>query len=116
MFPGSHSDSAQAVQLAARPPRGRGLAGQAQVGHLDQKKNGEALMGTPQKGIAKWYSELSFMALMGLLTSWERFSGTYLLGGAATCSEGFINCFLRVPQAVWLYCSCHAVQASRGNF
>ena len=24
----------------------------------------------------------------------------YILGGAATCSEGFVNCFLRVPQAV----------------
>ena len=22
--------------------------------------------------------------------------------GAATCSEGFVKCFLRVPQAVWL--------------
>ena len=40
----------------------------------------------------------------------------HLLGGAATCSEGFVNCFLRVPQAVGLYCSCHAAQASKGNF
>ena len=31
-----------------------------------------------------------------------------LPGGAATCSEGFVNCFLRVPQAVGPYCSCHA--------
>ena len=32
--------------------------------------------------------------------------------GATTCSE----CFLRVPQAAGLYCSCHAAQASKGNF
>ena len=36
--------------------------------------------------------------------------------GAATCSEGFVLFFLRVPQAVGLYCSCHAAQASKGNF
>ena len=36
--------------------------------------------------------------------------------GAATFSEVFVKCFLRVPQAVWLYCSCHAAQASKGNF
>ena len=36
--------------------------------------------------------------------------------GAATCSKGFVNSFLRVPQAVGLYCSCHAAQASKGNF
>ena len=29
--------------------------------------------------------------------------------------KGFV-CFLRVPQAVGLYCSCHATQASKGNF
>ena len=39
-----------------------------------------------------------------------------VLGGAATCSEGFVNYFLRVPQTVGLYCSCHAAQASKGNF
>ena len=38
-----------------------------------------------------------------------------VLGGAATCSEGFVNYFLRVPQAVVLYCSCHAAQLSKGN-
>ena len=37
-------------------------------------------------------------------------------GGAATCSKGFVHFFLRVPQAVGLYCSCHAAQASKGNF
>ena len=36
--------------------------------------------------------------------------------GAATCSEGFVYFFLKVPQAVGLYCSCHAAQASKGNF
>ena len=41
---------------------------------------------------------------------------TLLLGGATTCSEGFVNRFLGVPQAVGLYCSCHAAQASKGNF
>ena len=40
----------------------------------------------------------------------------YLLGRLVTCSEGFVNCFLRVPQAVGLYCSCHAAQASKGNY
>ena len=39
-----------------------------------------------------------------------------ILGGAATCSEGFVNCFLRVPQTVELYFSCHAAQASKWNF
>ena len=39
-----------------------------------------------------------------------------VLGGAATCSEGFVYFFLRVTQAVGLYCSCHAAQASKGNF
>ena len=28
----------------------------------------------------------------------------------------FVKCFLRVPQAVELYCSCHAAQANKGNF
>ena len=36
-------------------------------------------------------------------------------GDAATCSEGFVYFFFRVPQAVGLYCSCHAAQASKGN-
>ena len=27
-----------------------------------------------------------------------------------------VKCFLRVPQAVGLYCSCHAAQSSKGNF
>ena len=37
-------------------------------------------------------------------------------GGAATCSQGFVSCFLRHPQAVGLYYSCHAAQASQWNF
>ena len=37
-------------------------------------------------------------------------------GGAATCSEGFVIYFLKVPQAVGLYFSYHAAQASKGNF
>ena len=41
---------------------------------------------------------------------------SYIPGGAATCSEGFVYFFLRVPQAAGLYCSCHAAQASKGNF
>ena len=36
-----------------------------------------------------------------------------LPGGAAT---GFVNTFLKVPQATGLDCSCHAAQASNGNF
>ena len=40
----------------------------------------------------------------------------YVLGGAATYSEGFVNYFLRVARAVGLYCSCHVAQASKGNF
>jgi len=36
-----------------------------------------------------------------------------VLGGAATCFKGFVNCFLRVPQAVGLYCGCHAAQSSK---
>ena len=36
--------------------------------------------------------------------------------GAATCSEGFVTCFLRVQQAIWLYCSCDAAQERKDNF
>ena len=42
-------------------------------------------------------------------------SSHFLPGGAATCSEGFVINFLRDPQAVGLYCSCHAAQASKRN-
>ena len=37
-------------------------------------------------------------------------------GWRATCSEGFVTCFLRVPQAAGLHCSCHVVKQSRGTF
>ena len=30
--------------------------------------------------------------------------------GAATCSEGFVKCFPRVPQAIGLYSSCQRKQ------
>ena len=43
-------------------------------------------------------------------------SGRYVQSGAATCSEGFVKCFLKFTQAVGLYCSCNAAQASKGNF
>ena len=36
--------------------------------------------------------------------------------GSATCSEGFVQCFIRVTQAISLYYSCHAAQASKLNF
>ena len=36
--------------------------------------------------------------------------------GAAGWGKGFVTCFLRVPRAVELTCSCHAAPASRGNF
>ena len=39
-----------------------------------------------------------------------------LQSGATGCGKGFVTCFLRVPQAARLNCSCHAAQASRGNF
>ena len=32
------------------------------------------------------------------------------------CKKGFVKYCPRVPQAVGLYCSCHAAQASKGNF
>ena len=35
---------------------------------------------------------------------------THLQPGAATCSEGFVKYFLRVPQAVGLYCNCRATK------
>ena len=38
-----------------------------------------------------------------------------LQSGEATCSEGFVKCCLIVPQAVGMYCSCHAAQASKVN-
>ena len=31
------------------------------------------------------------------------------------CGKCFVTCFLRVPHAVGLNCSCHAAQASKGN-
>ena len=34
---------------------------------------------------------------------------------AILCPQA-VTCFLRVPQAVGLNCSCHAAQASKGNF
>ena len=42
--------------------------------------------------------------------------GEGLQSGAAGCGKGCVTCFLRVPQAVRLNCSCHAAQASKGNF
>ena len=39
----------------------------------------------------------------------------YIHSGAATCRRGFVTCFLRVPQAVGLFCSCNAARASKGN-
>ena len=36
--------------------------------------------------------------------------------GAAGWGKGFLTCFLKVPQAIGLNCSCHAAQASKGNF
>ena len=35
---------------------------------------------------------------------------THLQSGATTCSEGFVKYFLRVPQAVGLYCNCRATK------
>ena len=43
-------------------------------------------------------------------------SSRYAQSGASGCEKGLIKCFLRVPQAVRVYCSCHAAQASEGNF
>ena len=39
-----------------------------------------------------------------------------LQSGASGCEKSFVKCFLRVPQAVGLYCSCHADQGRKGNF
>ena len=36
--------------------------------------------------------------------------------GAEGWGKGFVTCFLRVPQAFGLNCSCHAAQARKGNF
>ena len=47
---------------------------------------------------------------------WPNMRALLLQSGAETCSVGFVKCFLRVPQAVGLYCSCHAAQAIKGNF
>ena len=42
-------------------------------------------------------------------------SGIYQVGRPLV-RRGFVRCFLRVPQAVGLYCSCHAAPANKGNF
>ena len=39
----------------------------------------------------------------------------YLQSGAAGRVKGLVTCFLRVPLAVWLNCSCHAAQAEQGE-
>ena len=39
-----------------------------------------------------------------------------LQSGAAGCEKGFVKCFLRVSQAIGLYCSCQAAKLSKGNF
>ena len=37
--------------------------------------------------------------------------------GAATCSEGFVKCFMIVPQAVGqLHCSCQGAQEGKGKW
>ena len=38
-----------------------------------------------------------------------------LQSGAVTYSKGFVTCFLRVHQAIWLNCSCHAAKVSKGE-
>ena len=38
-----------------------------------------------------------------------------LITQAAGWVKGFVTCFLGVPQAAGLNCSCHAAQASKGN-
>ena len=43
-------------------------------------------------------------------------SSTFLQPGASGCDRGLVKCFRRVMQAIGLYCSCRAVQASEGNF
>ena len=43
-------------------------------------------------------------------------SASDVQSGAADRGKGFVTCFLRVPQAAGLNRSCHAAQASRGNF
>ena len=42
----------------------------------------------------------------------------FVQSGASGCEKGFITCFmiLVLPQAVGLYCSCCAAQASKENF
>ena len=40
----------------------------------------------------------------------------YLQSGAAGWGKGFVTCFLRVPEAAGLNCSCHAAQATNRNF
>ena len=43
------------------------------------------------------------------------FQLTAVHSGAATWREGFVKCFPTFPQAVGMYCSCHAAQESKGN-
>ena len=40
---------------------------------------------------------------------------TTVLSGTSCREKSVLKCFLRVPQAVGLYFSCHAAQASKGN-
>ena len=88
---------------------------------IDDKSRGDELM-IGREREAETYLELCLFRFLKNCDSdssagFSNLSGIGILGGAATCSEGFVNCFLRVPQAVvGLYCSCHAAQASKGNF
>ena len=45
----------------------------------------------------------------------KMFTG-HLQSEASGCERGSVKCFLRVPQATLLYCSCHVAQASKGFF
>ena len=59
--------------------------------------------GKGKADVSKWFGSYLVLRREGL----KGHSQLQIQYGAATCSEGFVNCFLTVPQAVGLYCSSH---------
>ena len=68
-------------------------------------------------GGSKWEQSKALEQVKSYLQKRENMTAGSLIkqSGAATCFEGFEKCLWGVSRAVGLYCSCHAVQASKVN-
>ena len=121
--PGRPPQPLQQHQRPQDPPGGRrGLAhDRRRGGHAEAGKNFKPLetrnlplhpfLVVPQ--ICHAFGKALQSGAGGLIHSWVDLD---IQSGAAGCGKGFVTCFLRVPQTAGLNCSCHAAQASTGNF